>query len=90
MHLGFGREDRFADSHRMMAAALSPECVQIVPGGHEWPVWTQLWDDFLESRFVRRDMRVAERCFSQPRLEAGNRRRPSRPRRRCTSPPLPC
>ena len=39
LHLGFGRDDRFADSHRMMASALAPECVDVVPGGHEWPVW---------------------------------------------------
>jgi pimeloyl-ACP methyl ester carboxylesterase len=50
VHLGFGSEDRFADSHRMMAAALSPEMVHTVPGGHDWPVWRQLWDNFLDTR----------------------------------------
>lgn len=58
MHLGFGREDRFADSQQMMAAALSPACVQVVPGGHDWSVWTRLWVDFLDTCFVRPDMRV--------------------------------
>jgi pimeloyl-ACP methyl ester carboxylesterase len=51
LHLGFGRDDRFADSHRMMASALAPECVDVVPGGHEWPVWRQLWENFLDARF---------------------------------------
>jgi alpha/beta hydrolase fold len=51
LHLGFGRDDRFADSHRMMAAALAPECVDVVLGGHEWPVWRQLWENFLDARF---------------------------------------
>jgi pimeloyl-ACP methyl ester carboxylesterase len=51
LHLGFGRDDRFADSHRMMASALAPECVDVVPGGHEWPVWRQLWENFLNARF---------------------------------------
>jgi pimeloyl-ACP methyl ester carboxylesterase len=51
LHLGFGRDDRFADSHRMMASALAPECVDVVPGGHEWPVWRQLWKNFLDARF---------------------------------------
>jgi hypothetical protein len=50
LHLGFGSEDRFAASHRMMAAALPPEMVHIVPGGHDWPVWRQLWDNFLDTR----------------------------------------
>jgi pimeloyl-ACP methyl ester carboxylesterase len=53
LHLGFGSEDRFADSHRMMAAALSPESVDVVPGGHEWPAWRQLWNNFLATRFLK-------------------------------------
>jgi pimeloyl-ACP methyl ester carboxylesterase len=50
VHLGFGSEDRFADSHRMMAAALPPEMVDVQPGGHDWPVWRQLWENFLDAR----------------------------------------
>ena len=50
VHLGFGSEDRFADSHRMMAAALQPEMVDVLPGGHDWSVWRQLWENFLEAR----------------------------------------
>ena len=50
LHLGFGSEDRFADSHRMMAAALPPEMVHVLPGAHDWPVWCQLWDNFLDAR----------------------------------------
>jgi pimeloyl-ACP methyl ester carboxylesterase len=52
LHLGFGREDRFAASHRMMATALAPGSVDIVPGGHEWPAWRRLWENFLDARFV--------------------------------------
>jgi pimeloyl-ACP methyl ester carboxylesterase len=55
VRLGYGREDRFANSHRMMAAALNPRDVQVVPGGHEWPVWSQLWNDFLDSQFIHQD-----------------------------------
>lgn len=50
LHLGFGSEDRFADSHRMMAAALQPEMVDVLPGGHEWPVWHRLWENFIDRR----------------------------------------
>jgi pimeloyl-ACP methyl ester carboxylesterase len=53
LHLGFGRDDRFADSHRLMAAALAPENVDVVPGGHEWPAWFRLWENFLDARFPR-------------------------------------
>jgi hypothetical protein len=55
VHLGYGREDRFAASHRMMAEALRPEGVRVIPGGHEWPVWSQLWADFLDSQFGQQD-----------------------------------
>jgi pimeloyl-ACP methyl ester carboxylesterase len=53
LHLGFGRDDRFADSHRLMAAALAPDSVDVVPGGHEWPAWLRLWENFLDARFPR-------------------------------------
>jgi pimeloyl-ACP methyl ester carboxylesterase len=51
LYLGFGSNDRFAPSHRLMAAALAPENVDVVPGGHEWPAWRRLWDNFLDTRF---------------------------------------
>jgi alpha/beta hydrolase family protein len=51
LHLGFGSEDRFANSHRLMAGALAPDNVDVVPGGHEWPAWRQLWENFLDTRF---------------------------------------
>ncbi|HEY6927985.1 MAG TPA: alpha/beta fold hydrolase [Steroidobacteraceae bacterium] len=51
LHLGFGSEDRFAASHRLMAAALAPSSVDVGPGGHEWPAWRRLWENFLDTRF---------------------------------------
>jgi len=59
VHLGYGRDDRFANSHQMMAAALEPQAVQIVGGGHEWPVWSQLWSGFLDRQFVQLGTRAA-------------------------------
>ncbi len=35
-----------------MAEALSPEAVDIVPGGHDWRTWTTLWENFLDSTFT--------------------------------------
>ncbi len=55
LHLGFGREDRFADSLRLMAAALEPAAVDTVSGGHEWPAWRRLWENFLDTRFSQGD-----------------------------------
>jgi pimeloyl-ACP methyl ester carboxylesterase len=52
VHLGLGREDRFANRHRLMAAALRPESLDIVPGGHDWPTWRRLWENFLDKRFA--------------------------------------
>jgi pimeloyl-ACP methyl ester carboxylesterase len=51
IRLGYGSDDRFAHSQRMLAAALHPTQVRVIPGGHEWPVWGQLWADFLDSQF---------------------------------------
>lgn len=51
LHLGFGSDDRFAHSHRLMAAALAPQNVDVVPGGHEWPAWRRLWENFLDAKF---------------------------------------
>jgi pimeloyl-ACP methyl ester carboxylesterase len=53
IHLGLGREDRFGARHRLLAAALPAERVDLVPGGHEWPVWRTLWERFLDARFER-------------------------------------
>jgi pimeloyl-ACP methyl ester carboxylesterase len=52
LHLGYGCEDRFAASHRLMATALGPESVDTVPGGHDWPAWRLLWRNFLDRQIV--------------------------------------
>lgn len=52
IHLGFGRDDRFADALRLMAEALPESAVNEVPGGHDWATWTVLWENFLDLRFA--------------------------------------
>jgi pimeloyl-ACP methyl ester carboxylesterase len=52
VHLGLGRDDRFARRHDLLAAALAPASVDIVPGGHDWPTWRRLWDRFLDARLA--------------------------------------
>jgi pimeloyl-ACP methyl ester carboxylesterase len=46
--LGFGSEDRFADTQRLLARALPASATRVIPGGHEWPVWRALWGLFLD------------------------------------------
>ena len=54
LHLGYGRDDRFAAAHALMAAALPPECIDVIDGGHEWVTWRRLWERFLDSRMNAR------------------------------------
>jgi pimeloyl-ACP methyl ester carboxylesterase len=46
--LGYGREDRFAPSHALLASLLPADRVQVVPGGHDWPPWRTLWGHWLQ------------------------------------------
>jgi pimeloyl-ACP methyl ester carboxylesterase len=48
IYLGFGREDRFADSQRLLAAALPADSVDVVDGRHDRATWRVVWDRFLE------------------------------------------
>lgn len=45
--LGFGRDDRFAAGHRLLAGALPPERVFEVDGGHDWAPWREAWGRML-------------------------------------------
>lgn len=47
LYLGFGMDDRFVFSHRLLAAALPPERVFTTEGGHDWPEWRRLWQRML-------------------------------------------
>lgn len=48
IRLGYGTEDRFVASNRLLSTLLPPEHVKTVPGGHEWQPWKALWTDFLD------------------------------------------
>jgi pimeloyl-ACP methyl ester carboxylesterase len=58
VHLGLGSEDRFNDRHQIMAAALAPADVDVVPGEHDWPTWCRLWGRFLDARLARHPRRT--------------------------------
>lgn len=50
--LGYGREDRFCRAHELLAAALPAGRVDVIGGGHDWPTWLKLWENFLDSHFA--------------------------------------
>jgi pimeloyl-ACP methyl ester carboxylesterase len=52
LYLGYGRDDRFAPAHDLLAQTLLPGAVHIAPGGHDWQTWLTLWERFLDSRFT--------------------------------------
>jgi len=52
VYLGLGRDDRFVARHRLLAAALAAPSVHTVAGGHDWPTWRTLWDNFLDAQFA--------------------------------------
>ena len=48
LYLGYGRDDRFARGHALLAEHLPPRFVEIAEGGHDWPTWTTLWQQILD------------------------------------------
>jgi hypothetical protein len=50
IHLGYGTEDRFADGIALMEQAIPATQVDKIPGDHTWPVWQQLWFNFLDKQ----------------------------------------
>ena len=52
LHLGYGRDDRFAEGHRLLAQTLPPAQVHVVAGGHDWPAWRPLWSHWLDKRLL--------------------------------------
>jgi pimeloyl-ACP methyl ester carboxylesterase len=59
VYLGFGREDRMGQGHRLMSGLLAPGRVAQVPGGHDWAPWRALWQQWLASGPLRAGSAVA-------------------------------
>ena len=47
VYLGYGLDDRFADTDSFFASLLPAEQVVTVPGEHDWQTWRQLWDTLI-------------------------------------------
>ncbi len=54
IYLGYGENDRFAASYRLLADILPAERVVTAAGGHDWETWTVLWDRLLHMAGVPR------------------------------------
>ncbi|WP_153130240.1 alpha/beta fold hydrolase [Dechloromonas hortensis] len=50
--VGYGSEDRFAGGMRQIAERFPAADRHAVPGGHDWPVWQQLWEHFLDRGYL--------------------------------------
>jgi len=48
LYLGYGRQDRFATGHDLLAKYLPQERAVVVEGGHDWITWTSLWLQILD------------------------------------------
>jgi pimeloyl-ACP methyl ester carboxylesterase len=46
--IGYGEDDRFVASNRLVADTLPPDRVLLTQGGHEWAPWRRLWGRFLD------------------------------------------
>jgi pimeloyl-ACP methyl ester carboxylesterase len=60
--LGYGRADRFAEADGYLAEILPAERVRTAAGGHEWRVWRELWEEFLDEIPVRTSAAAANRA----------------------------
>ena len=47
IHLGYGRGDRFVDALAVLQVLLPAGHTHTVPGGHDWPPWRALWQQWL-------------------------------------------
>jgi pimeloyl-ACP methyl ester carboxylesterase len=45
----YGIDDRFVEFHQLLATRLKPEAITTMSGGHDWPVWHSLWQDFINN-----------------------------------------
>lgn len=46
--VGWGSDDRFATGMAEIAGRFPPAARCALPGGHDWPVWRDLWGCFLD------------------------------------------
>jgi pimeloyl-ACP methyl ester carboxylesterase len=60
--LGYGATDRFAQANGLMATVLPIDHSFVIPGGHDWSTWRQLWAKFLDAAPLPRIDTAASAC----------------------------
>ncbi len=53
IHLAYGSEDRYRGSSDMLSRCLPQHRVTVMPGGHDWPTWIELWNALLDKQPLR-------------------------------------
>lgn len=53
IHFAHASADRFFAGQRLMAQMLPPRRVDLIDGGHDWPSWRRLWNNFLDRNGAR-------------------------------------
>jgi pimeloyl-ACP methyl ester carboxylesterase len=48
IYLGYGNEDRYEASDRLLTTVIGPDRVITVPGGHSWYTWRILWENMVK------------------------------------------
>jgi pimeloyl-ACP methyl ester carboxylesterase len=51
--VGWGSEDRFAQGMAAIADCFPESARCLLPGDHDWPVWSRLWERFLDRSHFR-------------------------------------
>jgi hypothetical protein len=62
LYLGFGDNDRFAKPNGLLADVLPKTRSMIIPGGHDWKTWHQLWAQFLDVSSLPRFDKTQSNC----------------------------
>ncbi|GAB1256572.1 hypothetical protein NBRC116494_10740 [Aurantivibrio plasticivorans] len=47
IYLAYGLQDSFADDNAILASLIPDDHTQAIRGGHDWPTWTTLWQNWL-------------------------------------------
>jgi pimeloyl-ACP methyl ester carboxylesterase len=64
-YLGYGASDRFENPNGLLAEVLPRERSFVIPGGHDWATWKQLWANFLDTTALPRLDASKSSCKAQ-------------------------